>query len=126
MASSVARYDRVLMKLLLNSSFSALTRAGIRSSGTRAASTWRTRLPNAIRPVDGASAKSMKTRGPRLNAPMLRPGSLATTPRMANVVSPIVIDLHRNAQRREQLGSHDCTVALERMRVRLPAGVIVP
>ncbi len=78
------------MKLSAKSSFSVLTSDGIRSSGTRTASTWRTRLPNASRPVEGASSKSMKTRGPRLNAPMLRPGSLATTPRIVNAASPIV------------------------------------
>jgi hypothetical protein len=63
------RVDEVVREVVVQ----RLTRPE-RSSGSRTASTWRMRLPNAQAVVDGASSKSMKTRGPRLNAPILRPG----------------------------------------------------
>ena len=47
--------------------------------------TRRIRLPKLMRPVAGRSAESMRTRGPRLNPPIRRPGSFRMTPRIANV-----------------------------------------
>ena len=43
--------------------------ASIRSSGTFDQDLPRARLPNLSSPVDGRSARSMSTRGPRLNSP---------------------------------------------------------
>ncbi len=78
------------MKSCRKSARRVRTSSAMRPSGTFTRICRPARLPNVSKAVDFTSAKSMSTRGPRLNPPP-PPGSLAMTPRIVNVARPIVI-----------------------------------
>ncbi len=102
----------------------ARTSPSTRSSGALTSSTCRARLPKLSSAVAGMSARSIITRGPRLNSPMPLPGSLAMSAadreqRLTD--GDLVADL--DVQRRQQLGPDQRTTMLEqRVGIGLSVG----